>query len=448
MINLVKKQSTFNNDPTYILALRNANSFNLKALLVLIALSLLALILNIVGIFQAPMSVILVVVPLDIVLYGTPLIFFLIHNVFHKKHDILKENYFKILIITMAFIGSTLLIVALSYHTTLLIIVPLLMAAQYRNNKKLVITVLILSLLMVPIGIYGNYFFGIADRNLLKVETIDLSNYLSVSSRFELVKANPKRMVELLYHYVLVRLLSVLAIDALVIGITSRNNDMLKEQASLAKKVQDEMQHINDIQNHVIEDLAAIVETRDSNTGEHIARTKKYVSIILNLIKDDEHFKDQLDERRVEAITEAAPLHDIGKIAVSDTILLKPGKLTPEEFEKMKIHTTVGGEMIEKLFVNLDDELFLKEARNIALHHHEKWNGSGYPYGLKENDIPLAARIMAIADVYDALTSVRCYKSAMSDEEAFNIILKDAGSHFDPNIVEIIKDHQDLFSTK
>ena len=103
--------------------------------------------------------------------------------------------------------------------------------------------------------------------------------------------------------------------------------------------------------------------------------------------------------------------------------------------------------MINKIFVTLDDPLFLKEAHDIALYHHEKWNGSGYPEGLKEENIPLAARIMAIADVYDALTSVRVYKAAMSDEEAFNILLKDAGSHFDPNIINIIKDHQELFST-
>ena len=437
-----------NQDPTYLLALRNANAFNLKCLAVMIVLSLVAIVLNIIGVFTAPMTVIIIVVSLDIVLYGTPLFFFLIHNVFHKKHDILKEEYFKNLIIVMTFIGSTLLIVALSYHTTLMIIVPLLMAAQYRNSKKMVTTVLILSLVMVPIGIYGNYFFGIADRNLLKVGEIDLSPYITVSSRFELVKENPKRMLELLYHYVLVRLLSVLAIDALVIGIVNRHHDMLSKQIELSRQVQADMEHINEMQTHVIEDLAAIVETRDSETGEHIARTKKYVAIILDLIKDDEHFKDQLDEKTIAAIIEAAPLHDIGKIAVSDTILLKPGRLTPEEFEKMKIHTTKGGEMIDKIFFSLDDPLFAKQAHDITLHHHEKWNGSGYPIGLKENEIPLSARIMAIADVYDALTSVRCYKEAMSDEEAFNILIHDAGTHFDPFIMEIIKNHQDLFATK
>lgn len=432
-------------DPTYELALKNANSFNLKCLVVMIALSIIAFVLNIFGIFKIDMTVMIVVISLDVVLYGVPLIYYFIHNKIHKGHDILKENYLKILIIIMSFIGSTLLVVALSFQTTLVMVLPILMAAQYRNDKKMVITVFVLSIVMVPLAIYGNYFFGLADRNLLKVTGDDFDKYTSISSRFEL--ATPKRMGELLLHYVMPRLISVLAIDALIIGIVNRNARMLKTQKELSLDVQNKMERINLMQTRVIEDLADIVETRDSETGEHIARTKKYVSIIANLIKDDPRFKDQLDEKTINEIVDAAPLHDIGKIAVSDTILLKPGRLTPEEFEKMKVHTTIGGEMILKIFKTLDDPLFLDEAHNIALYHHEKWNGTGYPKGLKENEIPLAARIMAIADVYDALTSVRVYKPAMSDEEAFAVLIKDAGTHFDPNIMDIIKDHQDLFST-
>ena len=434
-------------DPIYALALKNANAFNLKCLLVMIVLSIIAFILNVFGVFKIDMTVMIVVISLDVALYGIPIIYYLIHNRVHKGHDILKEDYLKLLIIIMSFIGSTLLVVALSFQTTLVMTLPILMAAQYRNDKKLVITVFILSLVMVPVAIYGNYFFGLADRNLLKVTEDNFDKYISISSRFELVKTNPNRMWELLFHYVMPRLISVLAIDFLIMGIVNRNVHMLNKQTELSQQVQADMQHINEMQTHVIEDLADIVETRDSETGEHIARTKKYVSIILDLIKDNPRFKEQLDEKKIHAIIEAAPLHDIGKIAVSDTILLKPGRLSEEEFEKMKVHTTKGGEMILKIFVTLDDPLFLKEAHDIALHHHEKWNGTGYPEGLKENGIPLSARIMAIADVYDALTSKRVYKNAMSDEEAFNIIVNDAGKHFDPNIVRIIKDHKDLFST-
>ena len=441
----MKPVSSDQHDPIYLMALRNANAFNLKCLVIMIALSILAFILNVAGIFKIDMTVMIVVISLDVLLYGTPLLFLFIHNRFHKGHDILQENYLKILIIIMSFIGSTLLVVALSFQTTMVMILPILMAAQYRNDKKLITVVFILSLVMVPLAIYGNYFFGLADRNLLKVTEGNFDDYIAFEKRLEL--ATPKRMLELLLHYVMPRLISVMAIDALIIGIVNRNARMINKQKELAEQIQADMLHINEIQTHVIEDLAAIVETRDSETGEHIARTKKYVSIICDLIKDNARFIDQLDEKRINAIVEAAPLHDIGKIAVSDTILLKPGRLTDEEFDKMKIHTTKGGEMILKIFATLDDPLFLKEAHDIALHHHEKWNGSGYPSGLKQEDIPLSARIMAIADVYDALTSKRVYKAAMKDEEAFAILLHDAGSHFDPFIIDIIKEHQELFST-
>ena len=172
-------------DPTYELALSNANSFNLKCLLVMIALSIIAFNLNVIGIFKIDMTVMIVVISLDVVLYGVPIIYYLIHNKVHKGHDILKENYLKILIIIMSFIGSTLLVVALSFQTTLVMVLPILMAAQYRNDKKMVITVFVLSIVMVPIAIYGNYFFGLADRNLLKVTEGNFDDYTSIASRFE-----------------------------------------------------------------------------------------------------------------------------------------------------------------------------------------------------------------------------------------------------------------------
>ena len=141
----------------------------------------------------------------------------------------------------------------------------------------------------------------------------------------------------------------------------------------------------------------------------------------------------------------AAALHDIGNIAVSDTILLKPGRLTPEEFDKMKIHTTKGGELVKEFFTHFKEEHFYEDAYDIAMYHHEKWDGTGYPTGLKGEEIPLAARIMAVADVFDALTSKRVYKDAMSPEQAFDIIFKEAGTHFDPELVEVLKTIKDEF---
>jgi HD-GYP domain-containing protein (c-di-GMP phosphodiesterase class II) len=147
-------------------------------------------------------------------------------------------------------------------------------------------------------------------------------------------------------------------------------------------------------------------------------------------------YVDQLTPQFIYNVEHSAPLHDIGKISVSDTILNKPGKLTDEEFEIMKTHTTSGAVILDQVIEKVPESGYLTEAKNLAEFHHEKWNGKGYPHGLKGEDIPLSARIMAVADVFDALVSERCYKKAFSFEKAMSIIKEDAGSHFDPNVAE------------
>jgi HD-GYP domain-containing protein (c-di-GMP phosphodiesterase class II) len=143
-----------------------------------------------------------------------------------------------------------------------------------------------------------------------------------------------------------------------------------------------------------------------------------------------------LTDEYIDDVYKSAPLHDIGKIRITDAILNKPGKLTPDEFEIMKQHALYGGEMIEKLLESLTQASYLEVARDIAMYHHEKWDGSGYPYGLKGEEIPLSARIMAVADVFDALISDRVYKKAFSFEKAMSIIQEESGTHFDPEVVK------------
>ena len=149
----------------------------------------------------------------------------------------------------------------------------------------------------------------------------------------------------------------------------------------------------------------------------------------------------------VRNIEYAALMHDIGKIVVSDRILRKPGKLTEQEFEQMKKHAEVGGEVVREVLSGITDEEYLSFASDIATYHHERWDGTGYPKGLKGEDIPLSARIMAIADVFDALVSERCYKEAMSPEEAFKVIKEESGSHFDPNLAEVFLNHREEFKS-
>jgi len=183
--------------------------------------------------------------------------------------------------------------------------------------------------------------------------------------------------------------------------------------------------------------LASIAETRDNETGNHILRTQHYVRTLAERVQFHPRFRHLLNERTIELFFKAAPLHDIGKVGIPDRILLKPGRLTPEEFEIMKGHTTLGHDAISKALQRVGGHMpVLEIARDIALSHQEKWDGSGYPNGLAGEAIPLSARLMAIADVYDALISQRVYKAAMTHEEALDIMRKGRGTHFDPDLLD------------
>lgn len=193
-------------------------------------------------------------------------------------------------------------------------------------------------------------------------------------------------------------------------------------------------QKIQHIQDEVITSLANLIESRDSDTGEHINRTSYYVNLLIDELKKDRSYRKILDDEFVNNISHAAPMHDIGKIKIRDSILLKPGKLTAAEFEEIKKHTVYGGEIVNDTLKEIEDPKYAKMAYNIAMYHHEKWNGKGYPEGLKGEEIPIEARIMALADVYDALVNERCYKKAYTPREAYDIMKEDMGTHFDPVI--------------
>lgn len=193
---------------------------------------------------------------------------------------------------------------------------------------------------------------------------------------------------------------------------------------------------LSQMQNALIMVLADMVESRDESTGDHVRKTAAYTRIIMNKLIELGYYRDQLTDKFMYDVENSAPLHDIGKISVSDVILNKPGKLTEEEFEIMKTHTTAGAEIIDQVIHTVPDSAYLREAKNLAEYHHEKWNGTGYPHGLAGEEIPLSARIMAVADVFDALVSDRCYKKAFTFEKAMSIIKEDAGTHFDPKVAE------------
>lgn len=186
------------------------------------------------------------------------------------------------------------------------------------------------------------------------------------------------------------------------------------------------------IQNHTIISLSNLVENRDSDTGEHVRRTSAYVLALAKKVREDGFYNDILTESYIGYLAKAAPMHDIGKIVVPDAILKKPGKLTDEEFSEMKKHASEGGRIVKEVLSSAEEEEYVQIASDIATYHHERWDGSGYPQNLKLYEIPLSARIMALADVFDALVSPRCYKEPYEPEKAFEIIKSSSGSHFDP----------------
>ncbi len=196
---------------------------------------------------------------------------------------------------------------------------------------------------------------------------------------------------------------------------------------------------LESIQNNLVFSFADMIESRDGTTGEHVKRTSRIVSLIADKIQEEpDLYNNEFVDRELELIVMSAPLHDIGKMKVPDAILSKPGKLTPEEFDIIKTHSSEGAKIIDKTMTNIEDPLYVGIARAMALCHHEKWDGSGYPKGLSGNDIPVCARIMAVADVFDALCSKRSYKDPYSIDEAFKIMNDSKGSHFEPALVDIL----------
>lgn len=214
----------------------------------------------------------------------------------------------------------------------------------------------------------------------------------------------------------------------------------LGSMASLTNKMLDSLQSTQDevktTRDVAIVSLSALAESRDNETGAHILRTQEYIRALANyLCKFDKH-KALLTPNYIELLYKSAPLHDVGKVGIPDNILLKPGKLTDEEFKTMKRHPEIGAKALSIAEKHLGSNSFLQLAKEIALTHHEKWDGNGYPKGLKGDEIPLSGRLMALADVYDALISERVYKKAFSHEKAKSIILEGKGSHFDPELVD------------
>ena len=280
-----------------------------------------------------------------------------------------------------------------------------------------------------PIAIAGLYF----SQKLTKLSTAVTLLFSAAGQVIAFLihrpDANFPTMRRLLIFSVLPRFLTLLSFAALLLLLTKRTSKLLSEDA-------ENYEHLVTHNQEMICGFATLVENRDENTGGHIKRTSIYVDLLARELQRTGKYTEILSDEFIECLSMVAPLHDIGKVAIPDSILCKPGKLTDEEFEIMKTHSSKGGEIINEVFRHSSDENYKKMAYEVARYHHEKWNGRGYPEGLSENAIPLSARIMAVADVFDAVSEKRCYRDAMPIDKCFQIISEGSGKDFDPILAE------------
>jgi putative two-component system response regulator len=216
--------------------------------------------------------------------------------------------------------------------------------------------------------------------------------------------------------------------------LESQKAELKNLNENLQQMVEEKTGEVLELQNAVLITMANLVEYRDDVTGGHVERTEKFLRCLVDEMRNQNIYQDILNTWNIDLFLQSSKLHDVGKIAIRDSILLKPGPLTKEEFEEMKKHSIFGERVIEKIQQNAKESIFLTHGKIMAGTHHEKWDGSGYPRGLAGSDIPLQGRLMALVDVYDALISDRPYKKAFPPEQAVGIIAEGCGSHFDPSL--------------
>jgi putative two-component system response regulator len=229
------------------------------------------------------------------------------------------------------------------------------------------------------------------------------------------------------------------------IQFDKQKKELLRLNTYLESEVDKKTKTVLELQNTILKTIAELVESRDSITGGHIERTQHYLKMLVEFLIASGVYADELNSWDINLFIMSSQLHDVGKISIKDDILMKPGELTDEEFEEMKKHTVFGVDIIKRIERNTTDNDFLHDAEMLAGSHHEKWNWKGYPTGAKGLEIPLQGRLMAIIDVYDALTNERPYKNALTHEEAIEIIRDENGTHFDPYICDVFLEHENDF---
>lgn len=323
----------------------------------------------------------------------------------------IEDRRIKYINVASAVFCVTLLSITLTYHVVVIYVYPIAIASLY-FSKKLNIFATVFTVIGVSIGQVIAYFMP------------------------TVVDDNFSDLYEVIFWGIIPRSIILIAIAIIFTMLCSRTVALLSKLTVAA----DELSNYHE---EMVMGFATLVENKDGSTGGHIKRTTMYVRLLAEELRDRGYYKEILTNDYIKNLCMAAPMHDIGKIAVPDVILQKPGRLTEEEFEEIKKHTVSGGEIIKDTFGHLGNEDYAQMAYEVARYHHEKWNGKGYPDGLKRKKIPLCARIMAIADVFDAVSEKRCYRDAMPLDKCFEIISEGSGQDFDPMLAEVFLEIRD-----
>lgn len=338
--------------------------------------------------------------------------------------SIAQKEYCKFIIVSLVFLITLTGMTILNFHAIPLLCFPMVIALNYHSSKVSHLT-FILTIICAFLWPILGVIFKIWDVSyfLLLIDAIDST----------LVKGT------VLEKYILVGDVDwkdiFLFISLPQMGFATVFGVIIRISNHLSRKEYDaRIKELDDSRDKILAGMADIVENRDLSTGDHIRRTSEVVKMLVASLPIDENGKKMMDDEYAYYVVKTAPLHDLGKIAVPDAILNKHGRLTAGEFEYIKLHPKKSVDIIDSIFTGLKDDKLTKVAKNIAYYHHEKYDGTGYPEGVKGDIIPLEARIMAIADVYDALVSERVYKDPISHEQAYWIIKDSLGSHFDPKL--------------